>query len=144
MAENNNEDCLSSINTFALIDELTKRDPKELQMAIYALLRQKKLNYTELSKLYVQSLEEEKEDSKGKLSEAAACILSHIIHQPQTENHQDINHNKIHEDIQRSLYFLDKIYPIFKIDDLKKKYSYRENEAVILSDYGRYKNNIKS
>lgn len=122
--EKSHEISLSEINTFMLIDELTKRDPEELQTAIFVLLRQGKLKYTDLSRLYVKSLEIEKEDNKTKLSEGAACVLQQIC---QKSNKQDT--------IQRSLYFLNKIAPFFNIADLNKKYNYDEKTAKQFSDY---------
>ena len=57
MAEKNTETSLSKVSTFALINELTKRNPEELKLAIFALLQQGKLRYEDLSQMYVKYLE---------------------------------------------------------------------------------------
>ncbi len=135
--DNNTGILLSKVHTTALFDELTRRDPEDLRIAVYSLLRHKKLSYTDLSKLYVKSLEVEKDDTKWKLGEASTCILAHVMHQDQKGQTEHTMEGIKRKDTFRSLYFLDKIWPAFKVDDLKKKYNYNEDEANDLSEYGR-------
>lgn len=122
MAEKNTETSLSKVSTFALINELTKRNPEELKLAIFALLQQGKLKYEDISQMYVKYLETEKEDNKAKLSEGATCVIQEL--------EQDTRDNHL-----RSLYFLNKIAPFFNVKELNKKYGYNEEAGKKTSFY---------
>lgn len=129
MAEKNTETSLSKVSTFALINELTKRNPEELKLAIFALLQQGKLKYEDISQMYVKYLETEKEDNKAKLSEGATCVIQEL--------EQDTRDNHL-----RSLYFLNKIAPFFNVTKLNEKYGYNEKEGKETSFYEANKESL--
>ena len=53
--------------------------PELKELLIYNLLYSKDIDYTQISKMYVQTLEAEREDKNAMINEAGCCIMEHII-----------------------------------------------------------------
>jgi len=127
-------DEIKKIETFALIDELAKREQWELEFGILTLLINKKINYKSLSEKYVEALEEWNEDKDNQFSEACMCVLDSFCYK------RKCNSSFSRDAVQRALYLLNKSSK-FQMGTLNEKYNYNEEEAKKLSWYERNKNN---
>lgn len=123
---------LKQYNTFDLIDELTQRAPDELEYSIFILLVQKKIDYKQLSDMYVKALESWNKDKENQFSEACSCVLESFSRKRKYETDYD------KKAIQRALYLLNQSNQ-FNMGELNKKYGYNEDEAKKLSWYERNK-----
>lgn len=129
------------MNTFELIEELSRKPNSEIKYALLALMLKDKINFLDLNSAYVEYLKSIKEDRLNQLREAEICVLESFYHKKGTKNEYDIKHT------QRCLYLLNQSKR-FAIDDLNKKYGYNEEEAKQYSWYERntdnnYENNGK-
>lgn len=114
-----------------LKEELSKKNPEEIQFLLQLLLIEGKFSFTDLTKAYVAYLEYTKEDNENKLIEAETCVLESFIYNKDDESS--------HKSILRALYLLNQSKRFNGLDEWNKKYGYNEEEAKKLSWYERNK-----
>lgn len=119
------------MDTFELLEELSKKPKEELKYALLALLLNGKIDFTTVNAAYIQSLEHIKEDSLNQLIEAETCVMEALL-----DNENRTKHKRTH--IQRWLYLLNKSRR-FNMQGLNDKYGYNEEEAKEYSWYERNK-----
>lgn len=121
------------MNTFQLLDELTKKSKEEIEYCIKALMMAEKIDFLTINKAYTEYLESVKEDRLNQLMEAELCAYEGLI---------CLNKNKKEskETIQRILYMLNKSRR-FMTDKMNEKYGYDEALGKSLSWYERNKLN---
>jgi hypothetical protein len=127
--------------------QLVKELPTELRDAlIYDLLCSKDIDYTKISKLYVQSLEAEREDKKALINEAGCCIMEQLMDQRYTPKGRKKKELTLTADQRkhalRSLYFLNQTRQ-FNMETTNELFDYNEEEAKKLSWYEREKESNK-
>ncbi len=122
-----------------LIKELS---PEWRDALIYDLLYSKDIDYTNISKLYVQTLEAERADKNALINEAGCCIMEQIIdheHTPSGRKKKELVFSETqNKHIQRSLYFLNQT-KMFNMETTNETFGYNEEEAKKLSWYERQK-----
>lgn len=121
------------MNTFELINELSKKPKQEIQYALLSLMLQGKLDFIDLNEAYVKSLNMIKEDRLNQLVEAETCVLESFMCKKGNKQERDMKHT------QRCLYLLNQSKR-FNMDDLNKKYAYNEEKA---KEYSWYEQNKK-
>lgn len=109
-----------------LLERLNKLDSDKLRLIIHALLLSKKLDYVTLSNEYVKTLSESDDDKAQLLAEANACLFEQCLPDTNEQSHNN-----------RCLRHLDK-HSNFKVDNLKEKYNYDNEEAESLSYYYKF------
>lgn len=121
------------MNIFELKDELSKKNPEEIQFLLQILLIEGKFSFTDLTKAYVSYLEHVKNDNENKLIEAETCVLESFIYNKSDDDEAS------HKSALRALYLLNKSKRFNGLDDWNKRYGYNEEEAKQLSWYERNK-----
>lgn len=116
-----------------LKEELSKKNPEEIQFLLQLLLIEGKFSFTDLTKAYVAYLEYIKEDSQNKLIEAETCVLESFLY------NKDDDDEASHKSALRALYLLNQSKRFNGLDNWNKKYGYDEKEAKQLSWYERNK-----
>lgn len=119
-----------------LKEELSKKNPEEIQFLLQLLLIEGKFSFTDLTKAYVAYLEHAKEDNENKLIEAETCVLESFIY------NKDDDDESSHKSILRALYLLNQSKRFNGLDEWNKKYGYNEEEAKKLSWYERNKQRL--
>lgn len=119
--------------------------PELKELLIYDLLYSKDIDYTQISNMYVKTLEAEREDKNAMINEAGCCILEHIIDHELTPNGRRKKKELVFSEeqkkhIQRSLYFLNQT-KMFNMETTNETFGYNEEEAKKLSWYERQKEN---
>lgn len=122
------------MNTFELIEELSRKPNSEIKYALLALMLKDKIDFLDLNSAYVECLNSIKEDRLNQLIEAETCVLESFYHKKGTKNEYDMKHT------QRCLYLLNHSKR-FQLNDLNEKYVYNEEEAKQYSWYERNKDN---
>lgn len=116
------------MNTFELIEELSKKPNEEIKYALLALILKGKIDFLDLNSAYVNCLKLGNEDKLNQLIEAETCVLESFMCKKSNINERDVKHT------QRCLYLLNQSKR-FIVDDLNKKYGYKEEEARQYSGY---------
>ena len=127
--------------------QLVKELPTELRDAlIYDLLYSKDIDYTKISKLYVETLEAEREDKNALINEAGCCIMEQLMDQRYTPKGRRKKELTLTADQRkhalRSLYFLNQTRQ-FNMATTNELFGYNEEEAKELSWYEREKEGNK-
>lgn len=120
------------MNTFELIEELSRKSKEEIKYALLALMLKDKIDFLDLNSAYVECLNSIKEDRLNQLIEAETCVLESFHHKKGTKNEYDMKHT------QRCLYLLNHSKR-FQLNNLNEKYGYNEEEAKQYSWYERNK-----
>lgn len=110
------------MNTFELIEELSKKPKEEIKYALLALMLKDKIDFIDLNAAYVEYLNSIKEDRLNKLIEAETCVLESFIYKKGQKDERNNRHT------QRCLYLLNQSKR-FQMDRLNEKYGYKEEEA---------------
>src|SRR5574344_1103182 len=63
------------MNTFELIDELTKKSTEEIKYALLTLMLKGKINFLDLNASYVDSLKEINDEKESLLIESDICVM---------------------------------------------------------------------
>lgn len=122
-----------------LFDELLKYPKEEINYALFYLLLKEKIDFVQLSEMYVKSLEKINEDKENKLIEAETIIMESFHDKPVKSEEKDKSRGKSnYKHTQRSLYFLN-MNKRFNMKSMNEEYSYDEEKAKELSWYERNK-----
>lgn len=122
------------MNTFELLEELSKKPKEEIEFSLKALMIDNKIDFISLSNSYVQYLNKLKEDKEKQLINANLCIKDSF----------DYDNMKKSEGAKRSiqsrLYWLNKSES-FNMQKLNEKYGYNEELGKEYCWYERNKKN---
>lgn len=114
-----------------LIEIFIKLPNEVIEYVILKMLCEKRIDFHNVSKLYIKSLEYDKKDLENQLTEAEACIFDGLKHARSSKRGQ--------ANIQRSLYLINQLNKHFP-QKLKEKYHYDETVGKSLSWYEDVKN----
>lgn len=120
------------MNTFELLEELSKKPKEEIKYAILSLMLDGKIDFVDLNACYVDFLNIIKEDRLNQLIEAETCVLETFHYKKNDKTEAN------HKHTQRCLYLLNKSRR-FNMQSLNEKYGYNEEEAKEYSWYERNK-----
>ena len=127
------------MNTFELIEELSRKPNSEIKYTLLALMLKDKIDFIDLNASYVDYLNSIKEDRLNQLIEAETCVMTSFLNKKTRDKIKaggiDYNHT------QRCLYLLNQSKR-FQMDALNKKYEYDEAFAKTMSWYEREKERI--
>lgn len=122
------------MNTFELLDELSKKTKYELKYALVSLMLAGKIDFLDVNSAYIDSLKEINENNFNKLFEAESCVLESFYRNKGNKREYDKKHT------QRCLYLLNQSNS-FNMADLNEKYEYDEEFGKKMSIYERNKKN---
>lgn len=122
------------MNTFEIIDELSRKPKDEIRYALLTLMLKGKIDFLDLNASYVECLNSIKEDRLNQLIEAENCVIESFHRKKSNKNEYDMKHT------QRCLYLLNKSKR-FQMNKLNEKYGYKEEEAKKYSWYEQNKDN---
>lgn len=120
------------MNTFELLEELSKKTKQEIEFALVTLMIKEKIDFVNVSNSYVACLEQIKEDRLNQLIEAETCVLESFMHTKSNKNENDNKHT------QRCLYLLNQSKR-FNMSGLNGRYKYDEEFGKQMSWYERNK-----
>lgn len=120
------------MNTFEIIEELSKKSKDEIKYALLSLLLTDKIDYVDLSVAYVECLNSIKEDRLNQLVEAETCVCESLLYDKFPKK------KAVQDSIQRRLYLMNQSKR-FNMTSLNEKFSYDEEKAKELSWYYRNK-----
>ena len=123
------------MNTFELIEELSKKPRDEIKYALVALMVDGKLDFVDLNASYVNYLEFKKDDNENLLIESDTCIMQMMLLAESGKKLSEIENNAV----QRGLYRLNQSKR-FNTKSLNEKLHYiGDDKAKELSWYERNK-----
>lgn len=122
------------MNTFELLEELSKKTKYELKYALVSLMLAGKIDFLDVNSAYIDSLKEINENSFNKIFEAESCVLESFHRKKGNKREYDKKHT------QRCLYLLNQSNS-FNMADLNEKYEYDEEFGKKMSIYERNKGN---
>lgn len=122
------------MDTFELLEELSKKPKQEIKYALTALMLKDKIDFVDVSNSYVECLRTIKEDRLNQLIEAETCVAESFLHKKGSKNEDDKKHT------QRCLYLLNQSKR-FNMSKLNEKYKYDEEFGKKMSWYERNKEN---
>lgn len=120
------------MNTFELLEELSKKPKQEIKYGLLALMLKDKIYFIDLNACYVEYLNSIKEDRLNQLIEAESCVLESFYRNKGNKREYDKKHT------QRCLYLLNQSNS-FNMADLNEKYEYDEEFGKKMSIYERNK-----
>lgn len=120
------------METFELLEELSKKSRKEIEFALTTLMLKEKIDFVNVSNSYVACLEQIKEDRLNQIIEAETCVLESFMHKKGNKNEDDRKHT------QRCLYLLNQSRR-FNMGKMNEKYEYDEELGKKMSWYERNK-----
>lgn len=120
------------MNTFELLEELSKKPKQEIKYGLLALMLKHKIDFIDLNACYVEYLNAIKEDRLNQLIEAETCVLESFHHKKGNKKEYDKKHT------QRCLYLLNQSKRS-NMSNLNKKYDYEEIFGKQMSWYERNK-----
>lgn len=104
-----------------VLKELKKLREEERSYIVYKLLLDKSISYTQLSKIYVKTLEEQRDTDTDIKCELGVCLVSDLIYQESRKTKSVVSdHSKW---IHRVIAILD-IIGMFQLDSMKERYKY--------------------
>ena len=122
------------MNTYQLLEELSKKPTEEIKWCLLALMKQRKIDYTDLSTAYVKFLEGLFDDCENKLIEAETCVSESFF----CNKTKDKRKSTDYKHTQRCMYLLDQSKR-FNMDSDFKKFQYDKEFAKNMSWYERNK-----
>lgn len=122
------------MDTFELLEELSKKTKYEIKYALVSLMLAGKIDFLDVNSAYIDSLKEIKENNFNKLFEAESCVLESFHRKKGNKREYDKKHT------QRCLYLLNQSNR-FNMADLNDKYEYDEEFGRKMSIYERNKKN---
>ena len=119
------------MNTFELIEELSKKPKDEIKYALMALMVDGKLDFVDLNASYVNYLEIKKDDNENMLIESDTCVMQMMFLAEREKKLSEIENNVV----QRGLYRLNQSKR-FNTKSLNEKLHYiGDDKAKELSWY---------
>ena len=123
------------MDTFSLMDELSKKPKEEIQLVLLTLMLSDKIDFIDLNKSYIEYLKDIRTDQENLLSEADTCLMDMMFVAGKKKKRSKIEDNII----QRGLYRLNQSNR-FNTDYINEKIGYIGDEkAKELSWYERNK-----
>ena len=123
------------MDTFSLMNELSKKPKEEIQLVLLTLMLSDKIDFIDLNKSYIEYLKDIRTDQENLLSEADTCLMDMMFVAGEKKKRSKIEDNII----QRGLYRLNQSNR-FNTDYINKKIGYIGDEkAKELSWYERNK-----
>lgn len=122
------------MDTFELLEELSKKTKYEIEYALVSLMLAGKIDFLDVNSAYIDSLKAINENSFNKLFEAETCVLESFMHKKGNKKEYDKKHT------QRCLYLLNQSRR-FNMSNLNEKYEYDEDFGKKMSWYERNKEN---
>lgn len=119
------------METFELIEQLSKKSKVEIEYALLSLMIDNKIDFVSLNNAYVKYLEMKTDDMKSKLTDANCCTLSLLSN---FKKETKANHPEIHW----ALYNLNESGQ-FNMQGLNKKFGYDKETDCKYSSYWREK-----
>ena len=107
------------MDTFELLEELSKKTKYEIKYALISLMLAGKIDFLDVNSAYIDSLKEINENNFNKLFEAESCVLESFYRKKGNKREYDKRHT------QRCLYLLNQSNR-FNMADLNEKYEYDE------------------
>ena len=120
------------MDTFELLEELSKKTKYEIKYALVSLMLAGKIDFLDVNSAYIDSLKAINENNFNKLFEAESCVLESFHHKKGNKKEYDKKHT------QRCLYLLNQSKR-FNMSNLNKKYEYDEEFGKKMSWYERNK-----
>ena len=130
------------MDTYELIEELSKRSREEIEIALTILMKRGKIDFLSVNKAYVNMLEKIREDQIEQLSEANGLILLPFLGRKAVKSEDsDKTKGKSHyRYTQEALYWLNKSR-MFNMQSTNKEFSYDEDYGKQQCAYERNKGN---
>ena len=122
------------MDTFELLEELSKKTKYEIKYALVSLMLAGKIDFLDVNSAYIDSLKAINENNFNKLFEAESCVLESFHYKKGNKREYDKKHT------QRCLYLLNQSKS-FNMADLNEKYEYDEEFGKKMSWYERNKEN---
>lgn len=123
------------MDTFSLMNELSKKPKEEIQLVLLTLMLSDKIDFIDLNKSYIEYLKDIRTDQENLLSEADTCLMDMMFVAGKKKKRSKIEDNII----QRGLYRLNQSNR-FNTDYINEKIGYIGDEkAKELSWYERNK-----
>lgn len=122
------------MDTFELLEELSKKTKYEIKYALVSLMLAGKIDFLDVNSAYIDSLKAINENNFNKLFEAESCVLESFHYKKGNKREYDKKHT------QRCLYLLNQSNS-FNMADLNEKYEYDEEFGKKMSWYERNKDN---
>lgn len=122
------------MDTFELLEELSKKTKYEIKYALVSLMLAGKIDFLDVNSAYIDSLKAINENNFNKLFEAESCVLESFHYKKGNKKEYDKKHT------QRCLYLLNQSRR-FNMSNLNEKYEYDEDFGKRMSWYERNKEN---
>lgn len=122
------------MDTFELLEELSKKPKYELKYALVSLMLAGKIDFLDVNSAYIDSLKAINENEINLLFEAESCVLESFHRKKGNKREYDKKHT------QRCLYLLNQSHS-FNMADLNEKYEYDKESGKKMSIYERNKKN---
>ena len=110
------------MNTFELLEQLSKKPKHEIRYGLLVLMMQGKINFLDVQQAYVQYLEQLKERNLCEKIEAETCVMESLMYSRKPKSEQE------EISVQRRLYLLNQSKR-FQMNRLNKKFNYDEERA---------------
>lgn len=110
------------MNTFELLEQLSKKPKNEIEYGLLMLMMQGKIYFLSVQQAYVQYLEQLKERNLCEKIEAETCVMESLMYSRKPKNEQE------EISVQRRLYLLNQSKR-FQMNKLNKKFNYDEERA---------------
>ena len=113
------------MDTFSLMNELSKKPKEEIQLVLLTLMLSDKIDFIDLNKSYIEYLKDIRTDQENLLSEADTCLMDMMFVAGKKKKRSKIEDNII----QRGLYRLNQSNR-FNTDYINKKIGYIGDEKA--------------
>ncbi len=110
------------MNTFELLEQLSKKPKNEVEYGLLVLMMQGKIDFLSVQQAYVQYLEQLKERNLCQQIEAETCVMESLMYSRKPKNEQE------EISVQRRLYLLNQSKR-FQMNRLNEKFNYDEERA---------------
>ena len=124
------------MNTFDLIEELSKKSKEEIQFALLTLMLNGKIDFIDLNKSYIDYLKDIRNDQENLLAESDTCLMDMLFVAGKKKKRSKIDDNII----QRSLYRINQSNR-FNTDHINKQIGYIGDEKA--KEFSWYERNKK-
>lgn len=110
------------MNTFELLEQLSKKPKNEIEYGLLVLMMQDRIDFLSVQQSYIHYLEQLKERNLCQQIEAETCVMESIMYSRKPKNEQE------EISVQRRLYLLNQSKR-FQMNRLNEKFNYDEERA---------------
>lgn len=110
------------MNTFELLEQLSKKPKNEVEYGLLVLMMQGKIDSLSVQQSYIHYLEQLKERNLCEKIEAETCVMESLMYSRKPKNEQE------EISVQRRLYLLNQSKR-FQMKRLNEKFNYDEERA---------------